>query len=109
MPYIRASDAERDRAIARLSEHYQADRLTAGELEDRSGRALRARTGTQLAACSPTSLSPRFALRAPSGTVMQIRVSTIQLFAGFDIQSANGCHQPDERERPCPAMDRTTG
>jgi Domain of unknown function (DUF1707) len=45
---VRVSDAERDRAVAELSEHYQAGRLTAGELEDRSGRALQARTGAEL-------------------------------------------------------------
>jgi hypothetical protein len=45
---IRVSDAERDQAIARLSEHFQAGRLTQEEFEDRSGRALRARTGGDL-------------------------------------------------------------
>jgi Domain of unknown function (DUF1707) len=45
---MRVSEAERDRAVAELSGHYQAGRLTAGELEDRSGRALQARTGAEL-------------------------------------------------------------
>jgi hypothetical protein len=45
---IRVSDAERDQAIAELSEHFQAGRLTQEEFEDRSGRALRARTGSDL-------------------------------------------------------------
>jgi len=44
------SDADRDRAIAELSEHYQAGRLTTEELEDRTGRALQARTAADLAA-----------------------------------------------------------
>ena len=43
------SDADRDRAIAELSEHFQAGRLTAEELEDRTGRALQARTAGELA------------------------------------------------------------
>jgi hypothetical protein len=47
---IRVSDAERDQAVARLSEHFQAGRLTQEEFEDRSGRALRARTGGDLSA-----------------------------------------------------------
>jgi hypothetical protein len=47
---LRVSDADRDRAIAELSEHYQAGRLTTEELEDRTGRALRARTTADLAA-----------------------------------------------------------
>ena len=47
---LRVSDADRDRAIAELSEHYQAGRLTTEELEDRTGRALQARTSADLAA-----------------------------------------------------------
>jgi hypothetical protein len=47
---IRVSDADRDQAIAGLSEHFQAGRLTQEEFEERSGRALRARTGNDLAA-----------------------------------------------------------
>jgi uncharacterized protein DUF1707 len=45
---IRVSDAERDAAVAELSQHYQAGRLTADEFSDRSGRALEAKTGDQL-------------------------------------------------------------
>jgi hypothetical protein len=45
---IRVSDAERDRALAELSEHFQAGRLTQEEFDDRSGRALQARTGNEL-------------------------------------------------------------
>jgi hypothetical protein len=45
---IRVSDAERDRAIAELSEHFQTGRLTREEFDDRSGLALRARTGDNL-------------------------------------------------------------
>jgi hypothetical protein len=47
---LRVSDADRDRAIAELSEHYQAGRLTTEEFEDRTGRALAARTSADLAA-----------------------------------------------------------
>jgi Domain of unknown function (DUF1707) len=49
-PELRASDADRDAVVAELSEHYQAGRLTADEFGDRSGRALAARTGQDLAA-----------------------------------------------------------
>ena len=45
---IRVSDAERDAAVAELSQHYQAGRLTAEEFSERSGRALEAKTGDQL-------------------------------------------------------------
>jgi Domain of unknown function (DUF1707) len=56
---LRVSDADRDRAIAELSEHYQAGRLTAEELEDRTGRALQARTAADLAALFTDLPRPR--------------------------------------------------
>jgi hypothetical protein len=46
---LRVSDADRDRAVAELSEHFETGRLTADELDERTGRALRARTGKELA------------------------------------------------------------
>ena len=46
---LRVSDADRDRAIAELSEHFQAGLATVEELDDRTGQALRARTGQELA------------------------------------------------------------
>src|SRR5579872_2741426 len=45
---MRASDADRDAVVSDLSEHFQAGRLTAGELDDRTGRALTARTWSEL-------------------------------------------------------------
>ncbi len=45
---IRVSDAERDAAVAELSQHYQAGRLTAEEFSERSGQAFAAMTGDQL-------------------------------------------------------------
>lgn len=45
---IRVSDADRDAAITELSEHFQAGRLTQEEFDERSGLALRARTGNDL-------------------------------------------------------------
>jgi len=47
---IRVSDAERDQAAAELGEHFQAGRLTQEEFDERSGRALQARTGRELTA-----------------------------------------------------------
>src|SRR5262249_11537257 len=44
LPQIKASDAERDVVVAALSEHFQAGRLTREELDERTGRALAART-----------------------------------------------------------------
>jgi hypothetical protein len=45
---MKASDADRDAVLSDLSEHFQAGRLTAGELDDRTGRALAARTWGEL-------------------------------------------------------------
>ena len=47
---MRASDADRDAAVAELGEHFQAGRLTAEELDERTGRALTARTWGELRA-----------------------------------------------------------
>ena len=45
---LRVSDAERDVALAELSEHFQAGRLSQEEFGERSDRALKARTGDDL-------------------------------------------------------------
>jgi Domain of unknown function (DUF1707) len=45
---MKASDADRDAVVSDLSEHFQAGRLTADEFEDRTGRALAARTWGEL-------------------------------------------------------------
>jgi hypothetical protein len=45
---LRVSDADRDAAVSELGEHFQQGRLDRDELEDRTGRALRARTGSDL-------------------------------------------------------------
>lgn len=45
---MRASDADRDAVVSDLSEHFQAGRLTAGEFDERAGRALAARTWGEL-------------------------------------------------------------
>ena len=44
----RVADADRDHAVSELSEAFQAGRITADEFEQRSGRALSARTGKEL-------------------------------------------------------------
>jgi hypothetical protein len=50
IPPMKASDADRDQVLAVLSESFQAGRLTSEELEDRTGRALSARTLDELEA-----------------------------------------------------------
>ncbi len=42
------SDADRDAAVTELSDHFQAGRLEQAEFDDRTGRALRARTESDL-------------------------------------------------------------
>jgi hypothetical protein len=46
---LRVSDADRDGALAELSTHFQAGRLTADEFEERAGQALAARAAADLA------------------------------------------------------------
>jgi Domain of unknown function (DUF1707) len=62
---IRVSDAERDRAVAELSEHYQSGRLTLEEFDDRSNSALQARTGSDLSALF-TDLPAKGTLASPA-------------------------------------------
>ena len=45
---LRVSDADRDRALADLSEHYQAGRLTLEEFEERSEQTLKSKTAREL-------------------------------------------------------------
>jgi Domain of unknown function (DUF1707) len=80
---LRISDADRDRAIAELSEHFQAGRLTADELDDRTGRALQARTAADLAALF-TDLprqhpAPAAPAPAPAGSHLPARVPVVPI------------------------------
>ena len=65
---IRLSDAERDQAVTELSERYQSGRLTLEEFDDRSNRALQARTGTDLGALF-TDL-PKSAVNGPAAAAV---------------------------------------
>ena len=63
---IRASDADREHATARLREHFAAGRLTSGELDERISAALTAKTYgelRQLMADLPAPAAPRAAQR----------------------------------------------
>ena len=48
-PELRLSDADREEAIARLSEHYAAGRLDKDEFDERSDAVWTAKTGADLA------------------------------------------------------------
>jgi len=69
---LRVSDADRDRALADLSEHFQAGRLTLEEFEERSGQALEARTARELTALF-TDLPPAQAGTAGAVAVPEAR------------------------------------
>lgn len=81
---IRVSDNERDQAVAELSEHYQAGRLTLEEFDDRSGLALRARMGSDLVALFadlPTTVVP--AAMTPAGPAFPVGPAVPAVPAGF--------------------------
>jgi len=68
-PDMRLSDADREDAIARLSEHYAAGRLDKDEFDERSDAVWTARTGADLAPVfadlqahrpAPTGRGPQF-------------------------------------------------
>lgn len=61
---LRVSDADRDRALFELSEALRVGRITADEFDQRSGQALRSRTGKELTALLadlPLAAPPRHA------------------------------------------------
>jgi Domain of unknown function (DUF1707) len=67
---LRVSDADRDAVVTELGEHFQAGRLDTAELDDRTGRALRARVRSDLEEVladlprtPPVSAGPRAAAR----------------------------------------------
>src|ERR1700677_1637074 len=65
---MRASDADRDVVVSDLSEHFQVGRLTAGELDERTGRALAARTWGELRELLADLPAAGSALRPPAAT-----------------------------------------
>jgi len=65
---MRASDADRDAVVTDLSMHFEAGRLTAGELDERTGRALVARTWGELGELVADLPAARPAPRAPAAT-----------------------------------------
>jgi hypothetical protein len=93
---IRVSDADRDLALAELSEHFQTGRLTKEEFDDRSGRALRARTGQELNALfadlpRPHADLPRSQVPAAGPAWAPMGVSRSRPTARFAIVCAIAC------------------
>ncbi len=63
---MKASDSDRDAVMSDLGEHFQAGRLTAGELDERTGRALAARTWGELRDLLADLPATQPGLRAPA-------------------------------------------
>jgi hypothetical protein len=83
-PQLRVSDADRDAVVTELGEHFQAGRLDAAELDDRTGRALRARVRsdldqvlTDLPRTPPVSGGPQAAVRARRPLVLLLVLAGI--------------------------------
>ena len=70
---MKASDADRDAVVSDLSEHFQAGRLTADELDERTGRALTARTYAELRAITADLPAIRAESRVPAPGVVDDR------------------------------------
>jgi Domain of unknown function (DUF1707) len=71
---MRASDADRDGVLSDLSGHFQAGRLTSEELDERTGRALAARTWGALRELLADLPADRSALRARAAASSSTRL-----------------------------------
>ena len=81
---LRVSDADRDRALSELSEAFQAGRIAAGELDQRSGQALSARTGEDL-----TALLADLPLAGPPATRTTVPEPRNHAFAVRSVMGAS--------------------
>jgi hypothetical protein len=92
LPQMKASDADRDAVVAALSEHFQAGRLTSEELEERTGRALSARTLGELDGLTTDLPVPRPAgptpVARPRGPGYPAMVPLAAALAGLAIVAA---------------------
>jgi hypothetical protein len=75
---LRASDADRDRALSELTEAFQVGRITADEFDQRSGQVLGARTGKELTAL----LADLPVDRAPADTTHRQRADRVLIAIG---------------------------
>ncbi|MDP9397232.1 MAG: DUF1707 domain-containing protein [Actinomycetota bacterium] len=95
---VRIGDAERDRCLETLQQHYSAGRLDLPELQDRVERALRARTDADLAALlADLPAAPRLPAdrrargRRPCAVEgLSLRQRLVLAVAGAALTSASG-------------------
>lgn len=87
---FRVSDADRDRAVAELSQAFQVGQITRDEFDERSGRALGASTGKELTALL-ADLPPDGAAPARKGIVERAhQVVAARIAAGASAATAAG-------------------
>jgi Domain of unknown function (DUF1707) len=119
---LRVSDADRDRALSELSEAFRVGRLTADEFDQRSGQALRARTGRELTALLadlpvddrpaaratvPTSGHHALAVRSVMGAsavaaagLFLIAMANATVSPGISVKRSSSYFQPGTRLLP---------
>jgi hypothetical protein len=92
---MKASDSDRDAVVSDLSEHFQAGRLTAGEFDERTGRALAARTWGELRdlladlpATRPGPPATRSSSARPRRPSVRLALPPIAVLAGIGITVA---------------------
>jgi hypothetical protein len=98
---MKASDADRDAVLSDLSEHFQAGRLDAEEFEDRSGRALAARSWGELRDVLrdlpagprvPATASPGVPPQRPLGRTVLVPVAVLAVIGIAVAMSAGHAH-----------------
>ena len=82
--HLRVSDADRERALSELGEALRVGRITAGEFDERSGQALRSRTGKEL-----TALLADLPLAGPAATCHTVQGSGSHVFAVRAVMGAS--------------------
>jgi hypothetical protein len=87
---LRVSDADRDRALAALSEHYQAGRLTLEEFEERSEQTLKSKTARELAGLFTDLPTTTQVVAPPAGQAVAVPEAGPHLPVGRVIATAAG-------------------
>lgn len=94
---LRVSDADREAVVTELGEHFQAGRLDAAELDDRTGQALRARVRsdldevlTDLPRTPPVSGGPQAAARSRLPFLVPALVAAVLVVVALTVGVAGG-------------------
>lgn len=84
VPSIRASDAEREAVVERLSEHTTTGRLTLAELEERIGLAYRAKTRDELAKLTTDLPEPTAGTAVPASSGRRVTRTMFAMMGGSE-------------------------